>query len=121
MLGRTLILFLFILAIIILLGLYLYKTSAHFRYLRIKAGKSPGSWADFIKRNFIFKNDDQRWKEAWLIFPLLFGVEVEDTDKPAEIDVKSVIRQANILIYLALIVAMILVVYASKAYPEGIF
>lgn len=117
----ALLLFLIVFFLLILIGLYLYKISAHFRYLRLKSVRKPGSWFDFIQRNFTFENDSKNWKDAWLIFPLLFGVDVDESDKPDIVAIKSTIRQANILIYLALIICLLLMIYTSKAYPNGLF
>ena len=89
-------------------------------YLRLKDRKKPGSLGDFFSRNFINAGDDQRWNEAFMALPLLFGITLDEPNESLN-EVKRVIKKLHLAIYSVLIVAMLLGVYASKAFPEGIF
>lgn len=121
MVTKFVILFLFILSVLALLVAFGLKLAWHFRFLRVQSKKPEGEITDFFTRNFTSKGDDERWKKAWFIFPLLFGVEEEETDKPEILLLKRRIRKHNLAIYVILIIAMLLTVYASKAFPQGIF
>lgn len=118
---KFIILFLFILSVLALLAAYGLKLAWHFRFLRAESKRPEGELTDFFTRTFLSKGDAERWKKAWLIYPLLFGVEEEEADKPEILVIKRRIRKQNLIIYVVLIVAMLLTVYASKAFPQGIF
>lgn len=89
-------------------------------YLKVRDLKKAGSLGDFFSRNFINKGDDQRWNEAFLALPLMFGITLDETNEEVNA-IKRVIKKLHLAIYSVLIVAMLLGIYASKAYPEGLF
>lgn len=74
---------------------------------------------DFFLRNFINKGDNERWKKAFMLFPLLYSI-VLDEPTIALNEMKQRVKKLNVVIYVVLIVALLVVVYASKAFPEGI-
>lgn len=59
--------------------------------------------------------------EALLRYPLLFPVEVGERDKEPMIACKKRISRMNIALYAVLIILLLLVTYAAKAYPNGLF
>ncbi len=113
-------LFLFILSIASLLVLYAFKMAIHFKFLRLKDRKKVGATSDFFYRAFNDKKDAERWKKAWMIFPLMFAVVLEEERTELNGLLKE-IKKINFAIYSVLIVAMLVTVYAAKAFPEGIF
>ena len=117
---KFIILFLFIVAVAALIVLYAIKIGYNFMYLRLRDRKKVGSLGDFFSRNFINAGDDQRWNEAFMALPLLFGITLDEPNQSLN-DIKRVIKKLHMAIYSVLIVAMLLGVYASKAFPEGIF
>lgn len=114
------ILFLFIISVAAILVLYALKMAYNFLYLRLRDKKKPGAIGDFFTRNFIHKGDDMRWQKAFFALPLMFGIVLEDESQPIQ-DIKRIIKRLHMAIYSVLIVAMLLAIYASKAYPEGLF
>lgn len=120
MAAQFIVLFLFSISIMAMLVLYSIKLAHHFKYLRVKDKKKNGQFSDFYYRNFIDKKDSQRWKDAWLLFPLMYGIEVDD-ESDALNAIKKQIKKVNLAIYGVLIVALLVTVYAAKAFPEGIF
>lgn len=114
------VLFIFIVSVVALLALYLIKIAFNFMYLRLRDKKAAGSLGDFFSRKFIHKGDDQRWRDAFLALPLLFGIEIDEDDDAVN-TIKHTIKKVHVAIYSVLIMAMLVGVYASKAYPEGIF
>ncbi len=120
MAAKFFILALFFLSLGGLIILYARKLALHFQYLRVKDGRKAGELSDFFYRHFTDKKDPERWKNAWMIYPLLFPVDLED-EKGDRLVIKKKIKQANVLVYVVLIVALRDVVYAAKAFPEGLF
>lgn len=116
---KLIIIFLFLVSVTGILVLYAVKVAYHFVFLRLRAKKKPGKASDFFSRNFINKEDAHYWKNAFLLFPLLYAIVL---DEPTEAlnDIKRKIKRLHIAIYAFLIVALLTVVYAAKAFPEGI-
>jgi len=119
MAAKIIIIFLFIISVAAILVLYAYKLAFHFMYTRLKDRKKAGSTADFFYRNFNDTKDSDRWKQAWMLFPLLFPV-VFDDERLDLNDVKYKIKKLNMAIYAGLSLALIVVFYAAQAFPEGI-
>ncbi len=119
MLAKFLIIFLFIISVSAILVLYAIKIAHHFRYQRLRDRKKPGTIGDFFSRNFIDKKDPERWKQAFLMFPLLYAIALDEPTEELN-QIKRQIKNMNVTIYAVLAVAMLVVIYASKAFPEGI-
>jgi len=109
-----------ILVIVATFLIYLLKAGRQLQYLRIKKKKKPGLVSDFWK--FDFKNAQERSLrlQALLLYPLLFPVVIEESDKQEVKDIKLKIKDLNIVLYFLIILIILLGVYASKTYPEGI-
>lgn len=120
MLGKFLVLFGFVVALLALLVLYALKVAHNFVYLRLRDKKQSGRFADFFNRNFSQKGDEKRWNEAFLALPLFYAISFEDESKGAHA-ILATIKKIHLAIYSVLIFALLLSVYASKAYPEGVF
>jgi len=116
---KVIIIFLFLISVMGILALYALKLSYHFIYLRGKSKKKIGVNTDFFSRNFINKEDAKFWKEAWLLYPLLYPIELDETLEELNM-LKQKVKHLHIAIYVLLIIAMLTVVYAAKAFPEGI-
>ena len=101
-----------ILTALILLAVYSFKWSLHFQYLRVKNKKKSWSWMDFYKRNFIYKNYQNWWKESFMIFPLLYPVVMTGKDKEDHWLAK--IKRTNLVMYFLLIVLLLSGIYFSK-------
>ena len=119
MIAQLIIIFLFIISLAAIFILYAYKLALHFMYLRVQDKKKPGSVSDFFYRDFKDKKDGARWKEAWMLFPLLFPIALDD-EKQELNEIKARIKRLNVAIYSALIVALIVIFYAAQFFPEGI-
>ncbi len=117
---KVIIIALFLVSVVGILALYAIKVAHHFQYLRLSNKKNPGAISDFFSRNFSNKGDAQYWKEAFWIFPLLYAI-VLDEPTEAMNNLKRKIKRLNVAIYMVLMVALLIVVYAAKAFPEGIF
>lgn len=99
---------------------YLIKAGRQLQCLRLQKKHKPGSVSDFWQ--FDIKNKKERalrW-QAFLMFPLLYPVVIEESEKQEIKDIKLKIKDLNIVLYFLLIFIILIGVYASKAYPEGI-
>ena len=109
-----------VLVLLATLSVYLLKAGRQLQYLRVKKKQKPGFVRDFWK--FDFKNTQERSLrlQALLLYPLLFPVVIEDSDKQEVKDIKLKIKDLNIVLYFLIIFIILIGVYASKTYPEGI-
>lgn len=64
--------------------------------------------------------EKQLKKEALMLFPLLFPIELENEKEELE-NIKKRIKKLHISLYFIIIVIMLIGVYTSKAYPNGMF
>lgn len=119
MIAQVLIIFIFIISLAAIFALYAFKLAFHFMYLRVKDKKKAGTSSDFFYRDFKDKSDAERWKEAWMLFPLLFPIVLDD-DKEELNTIKARIKRLNVAIYSVLIVALLDVFVAAQFFPEGI-
>lgn len=101
---------------VILMAVYSFKWSLHFQYLRVQNKKKPGHWMDYYKRNFIYKKDQQWWRESIMLFPLLYPVMM--TGKEQEDFWLAKIKRTNIALYFLLILLLLAGIYFSKL-PEN--
>ena len=115
---KFILLFVLTAGILCLLVLYGFKVGLHMQYLRRKAQKDPGSPWDFFA--FSEPGLSAYRKEALLLFPLLFPVELNETRQELN-EAKQRIKNINIAIYLLLMVLLLAAIYTAKAYPEGLF
>jgi len=119
MVAKIIVIFLFIISLSAIFILYAFKLAMHFMYLRVKDKKKAGSTSDFFYRDFKDKKDAARWKDAWMLFPLLFPIALDD-EKEELNAIKSRIKRMNIAIYSVLMLALVVVFYAAQFFPEGI-
>lgn len=121
MLTQFLVLFLFLMGILALLTLYFIKVGLQLMLIRNESNQSEGRVLDFI--SFDFGNADERKlrMQAFLRYPLMFPVDIDDADSERIRVLKRQIKNVNIAIYGVLMLMILLVVYAGKAYPEGLF
>ena len=54
-------------------------------------------------------------------YPLMFPVDMDESDSENIYRLKRQIKNVNIALYGVLMMMILLVVYAGKAYPEGLF
>ena len=115
---KFILLFVLTAGILCLLVLYGFKAGLHMQYLKLKARKDPGSPWDFFALGE--PGLAAYRKEALLLFPLLFPVELNETREELN-EQKRRIKNVNIALYLLLIILLLAAIYAAKAYPEGLF
>lgn len=99
--------------LLLILGLFARKAGLQLQYLRIRRSQHPGKISDFWKFGW---SDSQmrrlRW-EAFLLFPMLYGVPM-DEDNERLIQIKRKIKRTHILIYLAVIVLIVLGIFSDR-------
>lgn len=121
MLTKFLVLFLFLIGILGLITLYFVKAGLQLMLIRTENKKKPGRILDII--SFDFGNADERKLRgrALMRYPLMFPVEMDESDSEDIHTLKRQIKNVNIALYGVLMMMILLVVYAGKAYPEGLF
>ncbi|GGH76142.1 MAG: hypothetical protein EP346_11480 [Bacteroidetes bacterium] len=101
-------LFLFIVAVLAILAVYAYKVGLHLQLIQIEKHMEPGRIMDIVF--FDFKNADERKLrvEAFLRYPLMFPVVIEEDDNDEVVQLKKKIKNSNYGLYLLLIALIIL-------------
>jgi hypothetical protein len=111
-----------VLTILVLLSILLLisrKAGLQLQYLRYQRKLKLGSVNDYWRFNWQdAKARQQRW-EAFLLFPILYGVVVSDDDDAQSQTLKKAVKRTHILIYLAFIALLLLGVYSEKAFPAS--
>jgi hypothetical protein len=106
------------LLLLAIVGLFLRKAGLQLQYLRIQKKQPPGQISDFIKLKGLSKEESAlRW-QAFLLFPMLYGVPMEE-EQADLMDLKRAVKRTHILIYLALIALVVVGVYAQKVFPAS--
>lgn len=102
-----------------ILALFLRKAGLQLQYLRRKTKlKSSGRISDFWR--FDWSNPQERrdrW-EAFLLFPMLYAVVLDDQDEKLN-DLKREVKRTHILIYLMLVILVILGIYSERFLPAA--
>lgn len=98
-----------------ILGLFLLKAGRQLQYLRLQKKKPAGKPSDFWKRGWQDEKQRQERVDAFLLFPLLFPVTLND-EKEELNDLKRDIKRIHILIYLLLIVLVTLGIFGEKVF-----
>jgi len=118
MVSTFFILFLFIVSITSLLGLFFFKAGVQLQYLRVRNRKPAGLWTDVFL--FTDKVDREERNAAFMLFPLLFPIELDE--KKEELNqIKRKIKKIHIGLYLCIMIIFSLGAYTSVTYPQGLF
>lgn len=113
------ILFFAITAFVILLLLLLFyrKMALQMQYLEIESGKKPSP----LKEYLFFDWGDAKARalraEAFLLFPMLFALQIEEDEKEALKDIKYKIKRSHVGIYFCLIVFITLGILSERIIP----
>ncbi len=103
-----------------IISVYALKIAYQYQYLRLKAGlKKPDlfeAWSLSLKD----KRDKKLRNQAIMLYPMFFPI-ILDEKKEALNNIKRNIKKLHIIIYVLLMVIILVGVYASKTYPNGMF
>lgn len=117
---QFILLFLFIVGIMGMIAFYILKVGYQLQLVRMKKKKPKGEILDIFK-NWKNPSDRELRMQALMMYPLLYPVEIEENEKTESVAIKKIIKRLNITLYAILIVLLLVVVYAGKKYPEGLF
>jgi hypothetical protein len=100
-----------------MLSLFVRKSGLQLQYLRAQKKQSLGKITDFILFNW--QDADQRGMrlKAFLLFPMLYPVLIDEEKEELNI-IKEKVKRSHIAIYLSLILFIILAVYSEKVFPS---
>lgn len=112
--ARILFIILTFLILLAILWLFLRKADLQLQYMRLKGGAKASAgkflkfkWGDSQARN-------ERW-EAFLMFPMLFPVELGEERSELQ-NIKKQIKKIHIGVYLMLILLVVMGIYAEKIF-----
>ncbi len=92
------------------------KSGLQLQYLNLKNRKPAGSVWDFLKFSFSDKKARQLRVQAFLLFPMLYTVLLDD-DKEELNAIKKKVKRIHIGVYLMLIILIVLAIYSEKVFP----
>ncbi len=107
-------------SILIILGLYALKIAYQYQYLRLKNRLKRTDLFEAWSLSLKLDRDKKLRNQAIMLFPMFFPIDLDDTNE-AMLDIKRTLKKLHIYIYIALMAIMLIGVYTSKAYPNGIF
>jgi hypothetical protein len=110
------------LTVLLLLGvllLFVVKSGLQLQYLNIKNRKKPGAVWDIIKFSFSDKKARQQRIDAFLLFPMLYPVVLDDSNAQM-LSIKKRVKKIHIGIYFSLILLVVLAVYSEKVFPATV-
>lgn len=116
--------FLYVFSVVIImlaiLGIFLYKAGLQLQYLRIQRKVAKGSASDIIQFDYSDKKERKERLEAFLLFPLMYGIVFEENEKEELMAIKKRVKKIHITIYSLLIVVIVLAVYSEKVFPAAV-
>ncbi|MDX5326417.1 MAG: hypothetical protein LPK80_09160 [Bacteroidota bacterium] len=118
MIVKFILVFLFSVLVPFLVLLFIWKVGKQFQFLVLKNEGRHCQWTEVFRFSDSERNPLRQ--QAFMLFPLMFPV-ILDEDNDALNKIKGRVKQIHISIYFVLIILLLTSIYASKAYPEGIF
>lgn len=118
---QFILLFLFIVGVLAILAIYIVKAGIQLQLIQAQAKKDEGRVIDILFFDFTDAEARKTRLKALLMYPLLFPIEMEENEKPNILEIKQRIKRVNIALYFVLMLLLLLVIYISKAYPNGLF
>lgn len=114
--------YVFVVVIILLsmLGLFIFKAGLQLRYLRLSAKKKPGSISDIVQFDYSDAKERKERGQAFLLFPLMYPIEIEEDEKEELRALKHKVKRIHIIIYSLLIALIIIGVYSEKVFPQAV-
>ncbi len=106
--------------LLLMLGiLFLYgrKAALQMQYLRLKKKQKALPLSAFYRFRFSDKKARQERLEAFLLFPLMYPVVMDDS-KEELLALKKRIKAIHIVIYFILVVLIILGIYSEKVFAK---
>ena len=120
MITKFVILFLGISSILALIGVYALKIAYQYQYLRLQAGLKKTDLFEALSFSLSDVKSKKLRNQAIMLYPMFFPI-ILDEKKEILNDLKRSIKKLHIIIYILLMVVILVGVYASKVYPNGMF
>lgn len=111
--------FYFITFVVVTAMLFLFhrKMALQLQYLELKAKKTLTPIAQFLRFDWSDAKARNSRKEAFLLFPMLYGIPFEEGEREDLQQIKFKIKRSHIGIYFCLIVFISLGVLSEKILP----
>lgn len=107
-------------SILIILGLYALKIAYQYQYLRLENKLKRTDLFEAWSLSLKSERDKKLRNQAVMLFPMFFPIDLDDTNE-SMLEIKRILKKLHIYIYIALMAVMLIGVYTSKAFPNGIF
>lgn len=107
MLGQFFALFAFIVTVIVILAVYAFKVGLHLQLIQIEKKKKPGRVVDLFFFDFADAKARKERMDAFMRYPLMFPVVIEEDDKEAVVELKNKIKRTNLSLYILLMLLII--------------
>ena len=107
-------------SILTILGLYALKVAYQYQYLRLKNKLKRSDLFEAWSLSLKSERDKKLRNQAIMLYPMFFPIDLDDTNEDM-LEIKRTLKKLHIYIYIALMMVMLIGVYTSKAYPNGIF
>jgi hypothetical protein len=105
------------LVITTLLFLFYRKMALQMQYLEIQAGKKPSPLKSFLSFDWSDTKARALRAEAFLLFPMLFALQIEEDEPEALKAIKYKIKRSHIGIYFCLIIFITLGILSERILP----
>lgn len=111
--------FISIILMVGILGLFILKAGLQLQFLRIESKKDKGSITDILMFDFSDKKERaERW-QAFLLFPLMYPIVYHEDEAEELVAIKRKVKRINIGIYFVIMVLIVLGVYSQKLFPAN--
>ncbi len=99
-----------------ILGLFVVKAGLQLQYLNLKKKKKKGQVYDILQFDWSNSQERQKRWEAFLLFPLLFAITLDDSKEELN-QIKLKVKRIHIAIYIILMILVVLAIYSQKVFP----
>lgn len=104
--------------LLLILLLFTIKAGFQLQYLRLKSRKKEGNLWDILKFNSGTANDKKMRWEAFMLFPMLYPIVLDE--KKEELNaLKKRVKRIHIGIYFILILLIVMAIYSEKVFPAA--
>jgi len=97
-----------------LLFLFYRKMALQMQYLQIEKGQPPSPLKEFLFFDWGNAKARELRAEAFLLFPMLFAVQVEEGEKEALQEIKLKVKRSHVGIYFCLILFITLGIVSER-------
>jgi len=103
-----------------IITVYALKIAYQYQFLHLKNGRKKPDLFEALSLTLKDPKSRKLRNQAIMLYPMFFPI-ILDEKKEELNDIKRSIKKLHIIIYVLLMVIILVGVYASKVYPNGMF